>query len=109
MDNTMDGVHTTRRRVDLRVEEQRAERGEDGGMAVSDISALGRVFSQIEEALDAWADARGILAVVVVVRPADVLRVRVEAAAVEDVLVTAADGRAAAGRFVVEQHEVFRG
>ena len=101
--------HARRRRVDLRVEEQRAERGEDGRMAVSDVHALGRVFVQIEEALDAGADARGILAVVVVVRPADVLRVRVEAAAVQDVLVLAADGRAAAGRLVVEEHEVFRG
>ena len=89
-----------RRRVDLCVEQQRAERGEDGRMAVSDVHALGRVFVQIEEALDAGADARWIL-VLVVVGPADVLHVRVEAAAVQDVLVLAADGRAAAGRFVV--------
>ena len=34
-------------------------------MAVSDISALGRVFCQIEEALDARADARWILVPVV--------------------------------------------
>ena len=78
-------------------------------MAVSDISAFGRVFVQIEEALDARADARWILAIVVAVRPADVLRVRVEAAAVDHVLVLAADGRAAAGRLVVEEDEVFRG
>ena len=69
--------HTRRRRVDLRVEEQRAERGEDGGMAVSDVHALGRVFVQIEEALDAGADARWIFAVAVVVGPPHVLRVRI--------------------------------
>ena len=68
--------HARRRRVDLRVEEQCAERGEDGGMAVPDISALGRVFCQIEEALDAWADAGWILVpVVVVVGPPHMLLV----------------------------------
>ena len=69
--------HARRRRVDLRVEQQRAERGEDGGMAVPDVNALGRVFCQIEEALDAGADARWILAVVIVVRPSHMLLVRI--------------------------------
>ena len=87
--------HARRCRVDLRVEEQRAERGEDRRVAVSDVHALGRVFVQIEEALDAGADARGILAVVVVVGPPHVLCVRVEATAVQDVFIIAADRGAA--------------
>ena len=68
--------HARRCRVDLRVEEQRAERGEDGGMAVSDVHAFSRVFFQVEEALGAWADARWILVVaVVVVGPSHMLLV----------------------------------
>ena len=59
-----------------RVEEQRAERGEDRRVTGSDVHALGRVFVQIEEALDARADARRIL-ILVVVGSAHVCHVRI--------------------------------